>query len=149
MISEFLFERGKKKWSKNIKNKERKKRKMPKRKGENKTRHLSNFFIFPLFLLALFLLYSYFISLNLLYFWSRSCNGFTPLCSNWNILIRFWLLNYNNCKEKKIIIKKKSCLFEFSQNSKNFANQFFLYRNRFNSFLFFFLCRKFLAKRYG
>ena len=71
-----------------------------------------------------------------------------------------------------VIIKKKSlvCLnfrkIAKTQNSKFtkillgfmpsddikpslFANQFFLYRNRFNSFLFFFLCRKFLAKRYG
>ena len=44
------------------------------------------FFISPLFLLyfsfisPLFLLYTFFISLYLLYFRSRSCNGFTPLC---------------------------------------------------------------------
>ena len=75
MISEFLFERGKKKWRKNWKKKERKKRKMQKRKGENKRWLLKNSFIYPLFLL-----YSYFISLELLYFRSRSCNGFTPLC---------------------------------------------------------------------
>ena len=44
------------------------------------------FFISPLFLpyfsfiSPLFLLYRLFISLHLLYFRSRSCNGFTPLC---------------------------------------------------------------------
>ena len=70
--------------------KKEKRRKVEERKGENKGWHLKNSFISPVFLLyfscisPVFLLYfsfmHFFISLDLLYFRSQSCNGFTPLC---------------------------------------------------------------------
>ena len=94
------------------------KRKMQKRKGENIRWHFKNSFknsfIFPLFLL-----YSYFISLDLLYFRSRSCNGFTPLC--------FF----------SIFIKHKQCTFT------SYVFRFSRYvhcKGHFALYIFFFAC---------
>ena len=99
-------------WNIYIKRKKNKE-KMQKRKGENKGWHLKCFFISPLFLL-----YKLFISLDLLYFRSRSCNGFTPLCfslvlilslglqrSLQNIFVGFhWILQECNVVQNIFII---------------------------------------------
>ena len=74
-----------KKCRKYIKNKERKKEKDERwKRGMEKIKvdtWLTLLYLFHFaFMSPLFLLYAFIFSLDLLYFWSRSCNGFTPLC---------------------------------------------------------------------
>ena len=82
MISEFIFERGKKKCRKYIKNKGRKKEKDG--RDERRKLRLAPIYLLYFSFISLFLFYfsfiHFFISLDLLYFRSQSCNGFTPLC---------------------------------------------------------------------
>ena len=123
-----------KKCRKYIKNKERKKEKDERwKRGMEKI--MVDTWPTPLFLFhfafmsPLFLLYAFIFSLDLLYFRSRSCNGFTPLCFVLSHNFQMKILKTSSLWYLEFMIQIKSGLWSFMHIGVVIVNDFHRFGN--------------------